>query len=249
MRAHEAHADGVAVSKGGKVFTIFSTSKDHNQGNEAMAGCILVDFEQMQVINRSPAYKNQYVHRRDSVSIEKLTETEVQKRMQLGLVTDPSEEDEEEEEEEEYYEDDDDDKDGGDGDGDEGALEEEWDDIMEEGDEEDESDDEVGEGGQRQLQRSRFDDSDDEDDCYTLSKRKSSVDPIQTVASPQGQKQQQHESPSSPTSQGHMRFDFVDTVDRKKKHDCRFSMIPEEDSSTLNGEDAMDFEDETDSDN
>jgi len=247
MRAHEAHADGVAVSKGGKVFTIFSTSKDHNQGNEAMAGCILVDFEQMQVINRSPAYKNQYVHRRDSVSIEKLTETEIHKRMQLGLVTDPSEEDEEEEEEEEeeeYYEDDDDDDD----DGDEGELEEEWDDIMEDGDEEDEGADEVGEGGQRQLQRSRFDDSDDEDDCYTLSKRKSSVDPIQTVASPQGQKQQQHESPSSPTSQGHMRFDFVDTVDRKKKHDCRFSMIPEEDSSTLNGEDAMDFEDETDSD-
>jgi diadenosine tetraphosphatase ApaH/serine/threonine PP2A family protein phosphatase len=57
MRAHEAHADGVAVSKGGKVFTIFSTSKDHNQGNEAMAGCILVDFENLQVINRSHAYK------------------------------------------------------------------------------------------------------------------------------------------------------------------------------------------------
>jgi hypothetical protein len=47
----------VAVSKGGKVFTIFSTSKDHNQGNEAMAGCILVDFENLQVINRSHAYK------------------------------------------------------------------------------------------------------------------------------------------------------------------------------------------------
>jgi diadenosine tetraphosphatase ApaH/serine/threonine PP2A family protein phosphatase len=41
MRAHEAHAEGVAVSKGGKVFTIFSTSKDHNQGKEAMAGCKL----------------------------------------------------------------------------------------------------------------------------------------------------------------------------------------------------------------
>ena len=43
MRAHEAHAEGVAVSKGARVFTVFSTSKDHNQGNQALAGCILVD--------------------------------------------------------------------------------------------------------------------------------------------------------------------------------------------------------------
>ena len=61
-RAHEAHADGVAVSKGGKVFTIFSSSKDHNQGREAMAGCILVDFENLQVINRSHAYKVRQFH-------------------------------------------------------------------------------------------------------------------------------------------------------------------------------------------
>jgi len=52
-----------------------------------MAGCILVDFEKLQVINRSPAYKNQYVHRRDSVSVQSLTDTEIQKRMRLGLVT------------------------------------------------------------------------------------------------------------------------------------------------------------------
>jgi diadenosine tetraphosphatase ApaH/serine/threonine PP2A family protein phosphatase len=32
MRAHEAHAEGVAVSKGARVFTVFSTSQDHNQG-------------------------------------------------------------------------------------------------------------------------------------------------------------------------------------------------------------------------
>ena len=44
MRAHEAHAEGVAVSKGGKVFTIFSTSKDHNQGDKAMAGCTYFFF-------------------------------------------------------------------------------------------------------------------------------------------------------------------------------------------------------------
>ncbi len=57
MRAHEAHAEGVAVSKGARVFTVFSTSQDHNQGQDAMAGCILVDNDQLQVINRSPACK------------------------------------------------------------------------------------------------------------------------------------------------------------------------------------------------
>ncbi|GAX25353.1 hypothetical protein FisN_5Lh447 [Fistulifera solaris] len=89
MRAHEAHAEGVAVSKGARVFTVFSTSQDHNQGQDAMAGCILVDNEQLQVINRSPAYKNQYVHRRDSVSLATLSEKEIQQRMNLGLVTAP----------------------------------------------------------------------------------------------------------------------------------------------------------------
>jgi hypothetical protein len=64
-------AEGVAISKGARVFTVFSTSKDHNQGTNAMAGCILVDNEKLQVINRSPAYKNNYVHRRDSVSLGK----------------------------------------------------------------------------------------------------------------------------------------------------------------------------------
>lgn len=75
------------MSKGGKVFTIFSTSKDHNQGKEAMAGCILVDFENLQVINRSHAYRNVYVHRRDSISIAKLTKSEIEERIRLGLIT------------------------------------------------------------------------------------------------------------------------------------------------------------------
>ena len=57
MRAHEAHAEGVAVSKGARVFTVFSTSQDHNQGSHAMAGCMLVDNDKLQVINRSPACK------------------------------------------------------------------------------------------------------------------------------------------------------------------------------------------------
>lgn len=89
------------MSKGGKVFTIFSTSKDHNQGSKAMAGCILVDFESLQVINRSHAYKNVYVHRRDSVSISKLTNQEIEERASLGLITEnPSIEEDEESEEE-----------------------------------------------------------------------------------------------------------------------------------------------------
>jgi diadenosine tetraphosphatase ApaH/serine/threonine PP2A family protein phosphatase len=87
LRAHEAHAEGVAVSKGARVFTVFSTSKDHNQGSHALAGCILVDNEKLQVINRSPAYKNQYVHRRDSVSLASVSPDEIQKRMRLGLIT------------------------------------------------------------------------------------------------------------------------------------------------------------------
>ncbi len=51
IRAHEAHSEGVALSKGAKVFTVFSTSKDHGQGQGAMCGCILVDAGRIQVID------------------------------------------------------------------------------------------------------------------------------------------------------------------------------------------------------
>lgn len=86
IRAHEAHAHGVAVSKGARVFTVFSTSKDHRQGSQAMAGCILVDFDKIQVINRSPKYRNKYVHRRTSISLDNLTEEEMEDRRKLGLI-------------------------------------------------------------------------------------------------------------------------------------------------------------------
>jgi len=86
IRAHEAHAYGVALSKGARVFTVFSTSKDHRQGERAMAGCILVDNDKIQVINRSPQYKNKYVHRRTSVSLENLSSSQVEERRKLGLV-------------------------------------------------------------------------------------------------------------------------------------------------------------------
>lgn len=101
MRAHEAHAEGVAVSKGARVFTVFSTSKDHNQGSQALAGCILVDGEKLQVINRSPAYKNQYVHRRDSTSLNALSAQEISKRIKVGLIS----QDDDDSSEEEYWDD------------------------------------------------------------------------------------------------------------------------------------------------
>eukprot|EP01035_Chromulina_nebulosa_P018643 gene18643-24384_t len=86
IRAHEAHAHGVAISKGARVFTVFSTSKDHRQGSRAMAGCILIDVEQIQVINRSPKYKNKYVHRRTSVSLDSLSLDEIEDRSRLGFI-------------------------------------------------------------------------------------------------------------------------------------------------------------------
>ncbi len=42
FRAHEATASGIAVSKGAKVITVFSTSKDHGCGSDAVCGCVLV---------------------------------------------------------------------------------------------------------------------------------------------------------------------------------------------------------------
>lgn len=59
------------------MFTVFSTSKDHRQGGQAMAGCILIDFDNIQVINRSPKYGNKYVHRRLSVAVQNMSPEEV----------------------------------------------------------------------------------------------------------------------------------------------------------------------------
>mmetsp|Transcript_8817 Transcript_8817/g.13197 ORF Transcript_8817/g.13197 Transcript_8817/m.13197 type:complete len:551 (-) Transcript_8817:239-1891(-) len=85
VRAHEAHAHGVSISKAARVFTVFSTSKDHGQGRKAMAGCILVDVDKIQVINRSPAYKNKYIHHRTSVGCD-LTDEQLAEMSRLGLV-------------------------------------------------------------------------------------------------------------------------------------------------------------------
>ena len=65
FRAHEATASGIAVSKGAKVITVFSTSKDHGCGSDAVCGCVLVDqgirpggevYPMIKAINRSAHY-------------------------------------------------------------------------------------------------------------------------------------------------------------------------------------------------
>ncbi|CAM9963654.1 unnamed protein product [Ascophyllum nodosum] len=104
VRAHEAHSAGVSLSKGAKVFTVFSTSKDHGQGKGATCGCILVDFHRLLVINRSTKYKNKYVHRRDSMSLANLSKQELQAQFDLGLVVPiDSDEDQSDDESTVYY--------------------------------------------------------------------------------------------------------------------------------------------------
>ena len=239
MRAHEAHADGVAVSKGARVFTVFSTSKDHNQGSQAMAGCILVDFEKMQVINRSPAYRNQYVHRRDSVSIARLSEGEIEKRMKLGLVTAElgadADGDEEEEYEEGHYE------------------EEQWEDLVEDDIETDDNEEDVEQQGHR--------DSEDSASYGSYRSRKSSVDPTETHASPRGGSHDNHvwgefdgrersdsNSTAGSAGSGTLDFSHVEISERKSKRAPLggFSAIQEEDEeegceeeeSTVDGRDS-----------
>lgn len=230
MRAHEAHAEGVAVSKGARVFTVFSTSKDHNQGSAAMAGCILVDFEKMQVINRSPAYRNQYVHRRDSVSIAMLSEAEIKARIKLGLISTESTEAEEDDSDEEFED------------------SEEW-----EGFEEDDDDDDGEEEESNSATGTEDDDEDDsdEDNFVIDAGRKSSVDPVNTCASPPGSSHDNHDqlwtggndegdAPSKDSSVAR-RFDFsnVETSNRKKKRGLlRFSAINEVDNEAEDDEES-----------
>lgn len=214
MRAHEAHAEGVAVSKGARVFTVFSTSKDHNQGSDAMAGCILVDFEKMQVINRSPAYRNQYVHRRDSVSLAMLSEQEIAERVKLGLITSDQAPASAGGDDEEYEE-------------------EEWDEF-------DEDDDETGDI----MRDADVDSLDtDDDDGYVLDteRRRSSVEPSKTAPSPQHGSQQSRGGVSVPPKR--IDFSAMEDPGRKKKNG-RFSSIAEVDEddaaadeeSTVGGE-------------
>ena len=55
FRAHEATQGGVKLCKHAQVMTIFSTSKNHGQGNGASCACVFVDLEKIYVINKSVA--------------------------------------------------------------------------------------------------------------------------------------------------------------------------------------------------
>jgi hypothetical protein len=68
-----------------RVFTVFSTSRDHGQGASAVAGCILVDTDKIHVINRSPAYKNKYIHHRTSIGCD-LSDDQLLEISRLGLL-------------------------------------------------------------------------------------------------------------------------------------------------------------------
>ena len=57
LRAHTSLTEGIDISKGCRVFTIFSTSKDHGGGPDATCGCVLIDSEQILVINRTAQYE------------------------------------------------------------------------------------------------------------------------------------------------------------------------------------------------
>ena len=53
IRAHQAVASGIQLSKGAKVFTVFSTSKDHGCGDQATCGCILIENGVLMPITRA----------------------------------------------------------------------------------------------------------------------------------------------------------------------------------------------------
>ena len=55
IRAHEPTKDGIHVSKGARVFTVFSTSKNHGCGDDASCGCILIDSGKISMIHRAPS--------------------------------------------------------------------------------------------------------------------------------------------------------------------------------------------------
>lgn len=171
-----------------------------------MAGCILIDFEKMQVINRSPAYRNQYVHRRDSVSIAMLSEAEIAERVKLGLITsDPRDEEFEEEEFEEFEEEDDD----------------------------------------EELVDSSF-----EDEEYVIDdRRKSSVDPCGTRASPEKSSHDNHDYMMEGNDMPSQRIDFSGHgTGRQSKKRGGFGTIredeEEDEESTVGDDDMGPFDDD-----
>ena len=54
VRAHQAISTGIGICKSAKVFTVFSTSKDHGCGSTATCGCLLVENGKILPIMRAP---------------------------------------------------------------------------------------------------------------------------------------------------------------------------------------------------
>ncbi len=52
IRAHEATARGISISKSARLITVFSTSKDHGCGDGASCGCVLIENNNLMAINR-----------------------------------------------------------------------------------------------------------------------------------------------------------------------------------------------------
>ena len=50
FRAHEATQGGVKLCKHAQVMTIFSTSKNHGQGNGASCACVFVDWKKYMLL-------------------------------------------------------------------------------------------------------------------------------------------------------------------------------------------------------
>ncbi len=57
IRAHEKTKDGMSLAKDARVITVFSTSKDHNLGQQALAACLLIDDCHIEVITKDPSYE------------------------------------------------------------------------------------------------------------------------------------------------------------------------------------------------
>ncbi len=57
IRAHEKTKDGMSLSKDARLITVFSTSKDHNLGGQALAACLLIDDHRIEVITKDPGYE------------------------------------------------------------------------------------------------------------------------------------------------------------------------------------------------
>ena len=69
FRAHEATQGGVKLCKHAQVMTIFSTSKNHGQGNGASCACVFVDLEKIYVINtNNEILQNLFISRNKSYS-------------------------------------------------------------------------------------------------------------------------------------------------------------------------------------